>query len=162
MTPEDVLYSVAETEPNNLPGNATALLLVPALQGSSQLLGYGSGTQELATPYTNWSDPDYWRIELLAGDLVSVSVNTPDSALDVYVELRNDTDSQVAHSNDEGQGSDSFISRYEVIASGSYYVLVGKDYSSGGGSYDLQVDVARSIALALALVLVVLHLDNYL
>ena len=145
MTPEDVLYSVAETEPNNLPGNATALLLVPALQGSSQLLGYGSGTQELATPYTNWSDPDYWRIELLAGDLVSVSVNTPDSTLDAYVELRNDVDSSVVFSFDEGPDQDSFISRYEVSATGLYYVVVGKGYLSGGGSYELQVDVARGI-----------------
>jgi len=33
-------------------------------------------------------DPDYWRVELLAGDVVSVSVNTPGSDLIPYVLLR--------------------------------------------------------------------------
>ncbi len=136
----------SEIELNNTRVNATYLSLTEDPTGSRLLLGYGSGNQEPAVLYSNWSDPDYWRVELQAGDWVSVSVDTPDSNVDTYVELRNAADGILASSGDEGPGSDSFISRYGVTSSGSYYVVVGKDYNGTvSGSYQLHVDVARGI-----------------
>ena len=136
----------SEIELNNTRINATYLSLTEDPTGSRLLLGYGSGNQEPAVLYSNWSDPDYWRVELQAGDWVSVSVDTPDSDVTTYVELRNAAEGTMASSVDEGPGSDSFISRYGVTSTGSYYVVVGKDYNGTvSGSYQLHVDVARGI-----------------
>ncbi len=130
---------------NNTALNATVLPLTEDPAGSGLLLGHGLGNQDPAVMYSYWSDPDYWRVELQAGDWVSVSLDTPDSDVNTYVELRNADDGTLVGSNDEGPGSDAFISRYGVTSSGSYYVVAGKDYYSTGGSYQLHVDVARGI-----------------
>jgi predicted DNA-binding protein (MmcQ/YjbR family)/methionine-rich copper-binding protein CopC len=136
-----------EGDDNNTIATATELVLSENPTSSGLLLGAGTGVQDPAYMYNSWSDPDYWRVELLAGDLVSVTVATPDSELNPYLELRNAADGSLVGSNGEGAGNDSFISRYEVKDSGSYYVLVGKDYYSGGGAYRFQIDVARGIQM---------------
>ncbi|RDE49091.1 MAG: tandem-95 repeat protein, partial [Candidatus Accumulibacter meliphilus] len=126
--------------------NATALPLAEDPAGSGLLLGRGMGRQDPAVNYNSWSDADYWRVELQAGDLVSVSVDTPDSDVNAVVELRNAADGALATSDNEGPGSDAFISRLAVTASGSYYVVVGKEYySQVSGAYELGVQVARGI-----------------
>uniref|UniRef100_Q3ART7 C-type lectin n=1 Tax=Chlorobium chlorochromatii (strain CaD3) TaxID=340177 RepID=Q3ART7_CHLCH len=136
-----------EDDDNNTIDKATELVLSENPASSGLLLGVGMGEQDPATMYNHWSDPDYWRIEVLAGDLVSITVQTPDSELNPYVELRNAADGNLVGSNDEGAGNDAFISSYEIKDSGSYFVLVGKDYYSGGGTYSVQVDVARGIQM---------------
>lgn len=79
---------------------------------------------------------------------MSVSVDTPDSVLDPYVQLRNAADSSLTSSNDEGPDYDAFISHYTIASSGTYYVVVGKNYySSTPGSYQLRIDVVRGIQL---------------
>ena len=70
---------------NNVLVNATALPLSEDPAGSGLWLGRGLGRQDPALPNTNWSDPDYWRIELQAGDWVTMSVDTPESDVDAYV-----------------------------------------------------------------------------
>ncbi|RDE49092.1 MAG: LEPR-XLL domain-containing protein, partial [Candidatus Accumulibacter meliphilus] len=117
---------VAEVEGNDTRITATALPLAEDPAGSGLLLGRGMGRQDPAVNYNSWSDADYWRVELQAGDLVSVSVDTPDSDVNAVVELRNAADGALATSDNEGPGSDAFISRLAVTASGSYYVVVGK------------------------------------
>ncbi|MFZ4525881.1 MAG: lectin-like protein [Chlorobium sp.] len=133
---------------NNTALNATVLPLTEEPAGSGLLLGHGVGNQDPAVMYSLWSDPDYWRVELQAGDWVSVSIDTPESDVDTYVELRNADDGTLAYGYDEGPGTDAFISSYVVTVSGSYYVVAGKDYNSpASGSYQLHVDVARGIDL---------------
>ncbi len=138
---------VLEGGRNNILHNATTFSLNEDPSGKGLWLAHGVGNQDPATIYNYWSDPDYWKLELQQGDLVSIYVNTPDSSLDAYVELRNANDGYVASSNDEGASNDSFISRYAVTESGTYYVVVGKGYYSDGGSYELQVDVAKGIQM---------------
>ena len=144
---ETAPFIKVEGDDNNTIATATELVLSENPASSGLLLGAGTGVQDPAYMYNSWSDPDYWRVELLAGDLVSITVATPDSELNPYLELRNAADGSLVGSNDEGAGNDSFISRYEVKDSGSYYVLVGKDYYSGGGAYRFQIDVARGIQM---------------
>src|SRR5690606_2766856 len=83
-----------------------------------------------------------------AGDVISVSVDTPLSDLRPYVELRDGSDFTLASDNDAGPDQDAFISHYEVSTSGSYYVRVGKYWnSSASGDYELRVERARGIEL---------------
>lgn len=136
-----------EAEPNNTPETATFLPLDPA--GTGIMLAWGTGRQDPSAQNTYWSDPDYWRIEALAGDVLSVSVDTPGSSLNPYVELRNAAGSTLASDNDAGPDTDAFISHYTITSSGEYFVVVAKDYndSSGPGDYELWVDLARGIQL---------------
>ncbi len=141
---------VFEGRSNNSLGSATPLPLTEDPAGSGFLTTvHGLGSIDPATPYNYWSDVDYWSFEALAGDVVSVSVDTPDSDLNPYVELRNADDGGLVGSNDEGPGADAFISHYTIATSGTYYVRVGKDYYWSGtpSSYQVHVDVARGIQL---------------
>ena len=58
---------------------ATALPLLEDPAGSGYRLGRGLGSVQPS------SDGDYWSFSALAGDVVSVSVDTPDSDLNPYV-----------------------------------------------------------------------------
>ncbi len=125
---------VIEAEPNDTLATATAfpLPLVEDPVGSGCFVGRGLGSLNPVV-YQSWSsDVDYWSFQALAGDVVSVSVDTPDSDLNPSVELRNAADSGLVGSNDEGPGADAFISHYAIASSGTYYVRIAKgDYWSG-------------------------------
>lgn len=76
--------------------------------------------------------------------MVSLTVATPGSTLNTYVELHNAADSNLVSDSDSGPDNDAFISHYTIPGSGSYYVKV-ENYSSTPGNYELHVDLTRSI-----------------
>src|SRR5882757_7482703 len=84
-----------ENEPNDSRITAEFLPLTEDPSGSGYATGVGIGRQDPAPYASNFADPDYWRVELLAGDVVSVSVDTPGSTLIPYVELRDGSDQAV-------------------------------------------------------------------
>ena len=143
------LRLVFEGVNNNTLTTATPLTLTEDPAGSGYLLSsHGLGSIYPATYRDNWSDIDYWRFEALAGDVVSISVDTPNSDLDPYVELHDAADGVLASDDSAGPDGDSFISHYTIPNSGIYYVRVGKSYwASTPGSYELRVDLARGIQL---------------
>jgi len=59
---------------------------------------------------------DYWRIEAQAGDILSISVDTPDSELYPAVSLLNAGGSSLISNVSDGPGYDSFISHYVIRA----------------------------------------------
>ncbi|MCE5333405.1 MAG: LEPR-XLL domain-containing protein, partial [Desulfobacteraceae bacterium] len=136
-----------EVEPNNILSQATNLPLTEVPAGSGLLMAVGTGRQDPAVSGNNWSDPDYWRFEALAGDIVSIKVDTPDSSLNTQVELHSAADSYLVGDSDSGPDNDAFISHYVIAESGTYYIQVGKySYdSSGPGEYELHLEVARGI-----------------
>jgi len=116
---------IIEVEGNNVLSEAMALSFAEDPIGSGYFMGRGLGSIVPATYDNTWSDPDYWSFEAFAGDVISISVDTPDSDLDPYVELRNSADGVLASDNNNGPGNDAFISHYTISSSGAYYVRVG-------------------------------------
>jgi len=138
-----VLVEVAiidEGEPNDTLAAATLLLLAEAPAGSGYFVGRGLGSLEPS------SDGDWWRFAALAGDLVSIAVDTPASDLDPYVYLYNATGGQLSYDHDGGPSSDAFLSCYTIAGSGTYYVLV-RSQAGNTGSYEVRVELARGIGL---------------
>ena len=133
-----------ESGNNDTLATATTLPLAEDPAGSGLFTGRGLGRQDPAG--SAWSDPDYWRFEALAGDVVSISVDTPESNLNPYVELHNAADQYLIGDDNAGPDNDAFISHYIIPSSGSYYVKVG-NYSATPGSYELRVDLARGMQL---------------
>ena len=136
------LGMVFEGRSNNSLVTATPLPLREDPAGSGLWLSeQGLGSIEPA------DDVDYWSFEALAGDVVSVSVDTPDSDLNPYVELRNAGDGGLVGDHDAGPWSDAFISHYVIDSSGTYYVLVCRGYwwDTTPGSYQVHVELARGI-----------------
>ncbi|MBT3199739.1 MAG: LEPR-XLL domain-containing protein, partial [Phycisphaerales bacterium] len=135
---------VAEVEGNNTLAEATSLNLIEDPAGSGLLLGRGLGIMDPAVSSNYWSDPDYWSFWAQAGDIVSVSVDTPTSGVDPYFELKDAGDNVLASDNDDGPDNDAYFSNYTIGSSGLYYVKVGKYYySTVTGSYKLRVDLTR-------------------
>jgi len=142
--------SVIERAHNNGPSSATPLTLVQDSVEDSVLYTemFGIGSQDPADYRETWSDPDYWSFEAQAGDHVSISVSTPNSGVNPYVELRNASDGNLASDSDGGPGADSLISGYQIPSTGTYYARVGKDYwSSARGNYEVRVQVSRGIPM---------------
>ena len=123
--------AVLEQPFNNSRGSATPLTLVQDVVEGSVLYTemYGIGSQDPAAYRNNWSDEDYWSFQAEAGDYVSISVSTPDSGVDPYVELYNGS-SRVASDDNGGPDNDSLISGYQIPSDGTYHVRVGKYYWS--------------------------------
>ena len=125
---------------------ATALPLTEDPAGSGYFLGRGLGSLQPS------SDTDYWSFMALAGDVISISVDTPDSDLAPYLYLYDAAGSGLASGNGNwqtglGPGSDAFLSHYVIPSSGTYYARVTSQYSGSTGSYELRVDLARGIQL---------------
>ncbi len=76
---------------------------------------------------------------------MAIAVDTPNSNVDAYVELRNES-GYLTYDYNSGPGYDAYISHYEIPADGTYYVLVENE-SSATGSYQLRVERARGIDL---------------
>ncbi|MBM3878584.1 MAG: LEPR-XLL domain-containing protein [Verrucomicrobia bacterium] len=116
--------------------------------GGGYFVATAEGVVDPATYGTNWSDPDYWKFQALPGDLISISVDTPDSGLDPFVELRNASDAALAGDDHRGPGNDALMAAYRIEATGTYYVAVGKNWwSTTPGSYRLRVDLTRGVPL---------------
>ena len=120
---------------------ATALPLIEEPGGSGYFVGRGLGSIRPA------DDLDWWRFEALAGDLISVSVDTPESNLDPRVRLYDAAGDQVGTDRSSGPGNDAFISRYAIPGSGTYYARVEGAWGTALGPYELRVDLARGIDL---------------
>ncbi|MCU0915919.1 MAG: pre-peptidase C-terminal domain-containing protein, partial [Planctomycetes bacterium] len=128
-----------ETVDNDVREGATRLDVIESPSDSDYHRGFGLGAIEGA------ADVDYWRLEALAGDVITVAVDTPASALDPRVELRNAADGSLVSDNDAGPGPDAQIVRYVIETSGTYFVRVNGQ--SGTGPYQLRVDVSRGATL---------------
>jgi hypothetical protein len=130
---------VLESTNNDTLVTATALPLVEDPGGSGYWVGHGLGSIQPS------SDVDYWSFEALAGDVVSIAMDTPASGLNAYMELRNAADGNLVSADNEGPETDAFISHYTIVSSGTYYVRAWSPWAGTTGSYELRVDVARGI-----------------
>ena len=119
-----------EVEPNDTQLTATVLPLTEDPSGSGLWLGRGLGRQDPAQYQTYYSDPDYWQVELQAGDWLTVAVDTPDSNVDPYVEVQNAAGGGLAGDDDSGPNSDALVSHTAITSDGLYYIKVGKNYYS--------------------------------
>ncbi|WP_295430297.1 hypothetical protein, partial [uncultured Thiodictyon sp.] len=138
--------AVQETEPNDSRVTSGELSLVQDPEGSGLLFARGQGSQDPSASGNYWADPDYWFVTLQAGDTVSVSIDTPDSALTPYVELRDAADNSLTSNYLGGPDRDALISHYVVASSNTYFLRVGRyPYEGTGGTYDIRVEVARGI-----------------
>ncbi|MCY2928853.1 MAG: lectin-like protein, partial [Planctomycetota bacterium] len=130
-----------ESGNNDTQGTATSLPLTEGPVGSGYLVGRGVGSMYPA------GDLDWWSFTTSAGDLVSVSVDTPGSDLNPTVYLFDAAGRGLIGDDHGGPEGDAFISHYTIPTSGTYYVQVYGDTWYGGGSttgsYELRVDVAR-------------------
>ncbi|MCP4245957.1 MAG: hypothetical protein GY778_02810, partial [bacterium] len=134
---------VNEGDDNGSLAQATALVLVEDPAGGGYFSGHGLGSINPS------SDHDYWSFEALAGDVVSIAVDTLGSGLDAYVRLRNAGNTLLISDGSSGPNTDAFISAYQITSSGIYYVQVHESsyYNNTTGSYQVRVDVARGIQL---------------
>src|SRR6185503_585077 len=116
---------------NNSIGTALPLTMVqdPADIGNF----VGRTTNAIATA----AEVDYWSFDALAGDVISLAVDTPGSSLNPYVQLRNSADGVLATDQDAGPDTDGFISQFTITSSGTYYLLAGS--AVGTGSYQARV-----------------------
>jgi hypothetical protein len=115
---------------NETLATATALPLVEDPAGSGLWLGRGLGSVQPA------SDVDWWSFTAQAGDLVSVSVDTPGSDLSPLVYLYDAGGNTLENDYNDGPGNDAFISHRVIASSGTYYVRVrdGSSYSGGAAT----------------------------
>ncbi|NQT19808.1 MAG: pre-peptidase C-terminal domain-containing protein, partial [Planctomycetes bacterium] len=143
------VYSVPlESPSNNAIGQAAPLTLAEDPAASGYFSARVLGSQDPTTSNNWWSDPDYYSFEALAGDLVSVSVDTPENSVDPYVQLRNASDANLIADDNSGPKTDAFISHYTIPSDGTYYLTVGKYYyNTTPGNYLLRLDVARGIQM---------------
>jgi hypothetical protein len=136
-----------ENEPdNNALLTATVMPLTEDPVGSGLAIGRAEGRQDPATSGDYWSDPDWWRLELQKGDVISVSVDTPASDMDPYLWLGDGSGSGITSDDNSGPGNDAAISHYTVTATGVYYIQVGRyGPSTTPGAYELHVERTRGI-----------------
>ena len=131
---------VLENGSNDARSAATFLPLGEEPAGSGYQLGRGLGSIQPS------SDEDWWSFEALAGDVVSVSMNTPWSTFDPYVYLYDADGERLSSNADDGPGHDAFISHYPIANSGRYFVCV-ESSDDAVGEYRLRLDLARGIEL---------------
>ncbi|MCA9264762.1 MAG: pre-peptidase C-terminal domain-containing protein, partial [Planctomycetales bacterium] len=131
---------VDESEDNGVLAAATELPTTEDPFGSGYHLGCGAGS------WGTSSDIDYWSIDLIAGDVVSVRVDATDGSPNPYVELRNSADGRLFSDNNNGLGTNAFLSHATIDVSGNYFLRV-EDTSNNAGSYQVSVDIARGVQL---------------
>ena len=129
-----------EGRDNDTRQTATALTLVEDPAGSGYWLGRGVGRMEPT------SDVDYWSFEAQAGDVVSVSVDTPGSDLNPYVELRNAADGGLAGDDNGGPDADAFVSHYVIPTSGTYYAPDHYTHRLASTCFCASIPRAKSLA----------------
>jgi hypothetical protein len=118
--------------------------------GSGLAIGRALGRLDPAYS-SDYSDLDVWRIELEKGDRVSISVDTPAGELYPAMWLYDAAWDSVASDDGwyygYGPDSDTFISNYQATSSGTYTLVVSKNYYGDEyrGAYELHVERARGI-----------------
>lgn len=95
-------------------------------------------------------DKDYYKIDLKAGETVTLDIDNSTGGLDSYLRFYNSGGTQIAVNDDSsstsigGGGSstthDSYLS-YSVTQDGTYYIQVGSFNSGSKGAYDLQLSI---------------------
>ncbi|MCM8596000.1 LEPR-XLL domain-containing protein, partial [Accumulibacter sp.] len=90
------------------------------------------------------SGAGWWRLDLQQGDIVSLSVETPDSDMDPYLSLRDASGREIAADDNGGPGDDAAISNQEILVTGTYYIEV-RPAAQGArsGPYELLIERTR-------------------
>ena len=139
-----------ETETNNSIAQAnlidrTALMIAPNLNLTDP-------TDPSITVHGTISangDKDYYRIDLKAGETITLDIDNTTGGLDSYVRLYNSGGTQLTFSDDSSTstggggsstGTDSYLT-YSVSQDGTYYIQVASCNSGSKGSYDLQLSI---------------------
>ncbi|HEX9890428.1 MAG TPA: lectin-like protein, partial [Nitriliruptorales bacterium] len=131
---------------------APLLVLTEDPAGSGLAIGRAIGRLDPA--YGNdYSDLDVWRIELEQGDRVSISVDSPASTLYPWIYLYDPAGNHNGQYDQSGYGpdADAFISAYQVQTTGTYTLVLSKDYyrdyrvGDDRGAYELHVERVRGI-----------------
>jgi Bacterial pre-peptidase C-terminal domain len=126
-------------------------LAVGAMSSFGQVLpldvsipGYSLGRETNAVSAVD--EIDAWSFDALAGDLITIAVDTPGGILNPYVELRNSANGLLASDEDSGPAGDALISAFAIISSGTYTARV-TGRSSTTGPYVIHVAIARTVQM---------------
>src|SRR3954467_9163061 len=117
---------------------AQSLVLDNSIPGYS----IGRGTNAISSA----GQVDSWAFDALAGDVVSISVDTPSGALNPYGDLRNSANGSLVADDDGGPGFDSLIGAFPISSSGSYSIRVSGN-SSTTGPYTVRLEIGRTVQL---------------
>ena len=115
--------------------------------GSGLWMGRGIGSIQTT------SDVDYWSFTALAGDVVSVNVDSyQNSSLWPSAYLYNALGNYLASNSQGGPNYGAFLSHYTIPTSGTYYLELGGNGNYNGwynyettGAYQMHVELARGI-----------------
>ena len=121
---------------------ATPLKLTEDPGGSGFSIGRGIGSVDPS------GDTDWWSFEAIAGDFISISVDSVgNQSFDSEINLWDSTGGYITGDRDSGPDQGSYVSRYEVPADGTYSIEVLADSFAAQGNYQLRVESARGIDL---------------
>ena len=112
---------------------------MPDIPGNSTTTSSVSVGSTVTSSIETVSDHDWFRIELVAGQSITVTLNgTGATPLgDPYLRIRNAAGALIAENDDGGPGLNSLVS-FTATTTGTYYIDVS-EYSTGTGDYSLQV-----------------------
>ncbi|MBN2291620.1 MAG: pre-peptidase C-terminal domain-containing protein, partial [Pirellulales bacterium] len=125
-----------ESHDNDARETADRLDMIENPSSSGHHVGFGLGYVDRTEDTV-----DYWWFEALAGDKIAIAVDTPQSSMNSYVELRDSDGGLHAQDWNNGPDTDAFISYYTITTPGRYFASVSSE--SGEGLYDLRVEVVR-------------------
>ncbi len=128
---------MVESPSSNFRRLATPLTPVEDPAGSGYFIARGVG--EIA------SGTDWWRVSLLAGDVVTMAVDTPTSLLNPAIDLYDPAQAYITGDTNCGPGNDALLARRTIATTGEYTIAVNR--SGGSGVYFLRVDVARGASI---------------
>ena len=106
---------------------------------------FGLGSQD-PNGNNTWADEDWWSFEGEAGDHVSVTMVTPSSGVNAYVELYHPGGGYLTADDNGGPNQDALISGFPLTSTGTHYLRVGST-SASRGTYELRVGLSRGVAM---------------
>ncbi|MHC4996649.1 MAG: hypothetical protein ACYTGQ_16520, partial [Planctomycetota bacterium] len=121
-------------------GTATPLTLIEDPSGSGYHLTHGIDEISIA------GETDYWSFEALAGDVITMTADTPTGSLNSVIELLNAAGGVLTFNHDSGPDQDAMINHYTIASSGTYYSRI-TGASNTIGAYDMRIDLARGTNL---------------
>jgi Lectin C-type domain/Bacterial pre-peptidase C-terminal domain/CARDB len=137
-----------ESPSNDALASATSLPLREGIPNSGLFIGRGLGAIDPAIDFDYWNEQDWWSFAAQAGDRVAISIETPNSSADPYVEFYNAGGGYLSADGGSGSDGDPFISGYTIPSAGNYYIRVGKENRSVvRDNYFLNVTLTRGLAL---------------
>ncbi|MCD0460669.1 lectin-like protein, partial [Roseiconus lacunae] len=123
-----------ETEPNDQRLEADQLVLGSPVRGFQSAFAEGE---------IQANDRDFFRLDLLAGDQVSVAVDTVADAFSPTV-IVSRGGGEVMRDTNSGPGSSALTGVHTVEISGVYFFEIFSQNGNQTGNYDLRVDLARN------------------